>query len=240
MKNEFRLSIVTVHLNQFSALTETLISVKTLKKSCTTFQIEWIVVDGVSKLLTPKDEIIFNDVKFEADKFIHESDTGIYDAMNKGLSVATGSYTIFMNAGDIFLSEKIILTVLEYIKQNESVALYYGHSIEKDIKGNTFNKKARKITSIWYGMPTHHQAMFFKTEDIKNIGYDLQYQIGADYALICHLFKSKLKFRKINQYICQFNLDGISSNNYFKGLLEQQKIRKNILKINIFKNKYKK
>lgn len=102
---DFKISIITVTYNAASFLEETILSVI----NQTYPNIEYIIIDGGSK-----DRTIDIIKKYE-DKityWISESDRGIYDAMNKGISMATGEWVNFMNAGDIFSSDAVLETVL--------------------------------------------------------------------------------------------------------------------------------
>ena len=95
------LSIVTVTRNNLEGLKKTYDSIA----NQTTQAFEWVVIDGDSTDGTPE---FVKSVSRQPDIYIHEKDSGIYNAMNKGIKIARGDYLLFMNAGDIFASNNTL------------------------------------------------------------------------------------------------------------------------------------
>ena len=91
------LSIVTIHLNDFDGLRDTH---RSLQRILTAQQVNWIVIDGESSIQTEDQKKCIDHVRSIAGYFLFEPDTGIYDAMNKGVRQASGDYILFLNAGD--------------------------------------------------------------------------------------------------------------------------------------------
>ena len=113
-----KISIITVSKNDCNALKKTFFSLKKIKKK----YFEYILIDGNSndctkQIVKSNEEII--------DKFIMEDDDGIYNAMNKGLRLATSSHVLFLNAGDIIIPEslKILLKSLEKVVGDPSFSI---------------------------------------------------------------------------------------------------------------------
>lgn len=198
-----KLSIITINKNNAGGLEETILSV-----ICQEFtDYEYIVIDGNST--DNSVEII----KKYADRIhyrISEPDTGIYNAMNKGIRKATGEYVIFMNSGDRFIHEQTLLNV--FSKEHNS-DLLIGNII---LDGNLFKERknvSRKIT--FYYLLTEilwHQATFTKRSLFDEIGlYDEQLKISSDwkYALLA-LVKYNKSFEILDEEIALVETKGIS------------------------------
>ncbi len=222
------ISIVTVCLNNKMGL------LKTHKSICSQIfdDFEWIVLDGMSTDGT----LNFLEQLPESKKikWFSSSDEGLYDAMNKGISLSTGKYLIFLNSGDEFSSNKVLSLVNELCLKH-CFDFIYGDANEVTKAGSVLLKKAFSHNKIWYGMFTHHQAMFFRRRIlVKNrVLYNLQYTISADYAFVSEFLSKARKLYYTNNCICNFEQGGVSELHIHKALHEQWLIRKNILKIQI-------
>jgi glycosyltransferase involved in cell wall biosynthesis len=180
-------SIITVTYNAAQWLERTIQSI--LSQTCK--NIEYIIVDGGSTdgtvdIITNYELRIMNSqfsiLNFQ---FISEPDKGLYDAMNKGLKLATGDYVWFINAGDRIHSEN---TVQEIVNQfsilNSQFSILYGESEIADAQGNSLGmrrlKAPEKLTwkSFKMGMLVSHQSFIVKREIAEP--YDLQYRYAAD------------------------------------------------------------
>ena len=119
-----KISVITVVLNDCSAISETLTSVnqQTYKNK------EYIVIDGWS---TDGTMDVIRQHKDWIDCLVSERDQGLYDAMNKGIVRATGEYLCFMNSGDCFASEKTLQQIADYILVNKPDYLY-GDALIRD------------------------------------------------------------------------------------------------------------
>jgi putative colanic acid biosynthesis glycosyltransferase len=104
--------------------------------------------------------------------------------------------------------------------------------------GNEKNLKLpRSKGSLWYGMPTHHQAMFFRRDVFASSRFDCRYRIAADYKLVCEIAAMpSAVIRTTSAPVCVFDLSGTSSRNYWAGLREQQTVRRNVLGIGPIRN----
>lgn len=202
------ISIITVCYNAENTIEETIKSVI----SQTYNSIQYIIIDGKSKdntISTIKKYIDYIDI------LISEQDKGIYDAMNKGLTYVKGDYVIFMNAGDLFNNKTTVQEITKHINDKETI--YFGNSIrcfsdQKKLKIERINRFRITRKNIC------HQAIFYPSEYIKQIGYDLKYPILADWVLNIRLYK-QLKYKHVNIPICIFDETGISSSsNRFKDI----------------------
>lgn len=218
-------SIITVTLNNLTGLQKTYRSVQFQSS----YNFEWLVMDGGSTDGT---------IDYLKEKKVTPagiSDSGIYDAMNKGIKHAKGTYLIFMNAGDIFASTETLQTLANTIEDHK-LDFIYGDALEI-LNGKEIYKKANWHELIINGMPTHHQSMIYKRKSLNNLRYDLRYKIAADYDFTFRFLKNAKNIEYVPAPLCLFESGGLSERNAFKGRLEQFKIR-NKLKINIFKNIY--
>lgn len=218
-------SIVTVSLNHLGGLTKTHHSLNT--QTCTDY--EWIVIDGCSTDGTTA-YLEGTDINW-----ISEKDNGIYDAMNKGIDHANGTYIIFMNAGDCFADNKVLETIRKKIR-NSIPDFIYGDALEI-YNGKIFLKKSRDVRKIIQGMITHHQSMIYKTDLLKKEKYNLSYKIAADYDLTLRILRKAENILYIPQPICIFESGGLSQRQAFQGRKEQFQIRRAVnipLRKNIF------
>lgn len=201
-----KLTIITVTFNAQNDLERTLKSVI----SQTYFpQIEYIVIDGGSKDATLS---IIKKYESHLSKWISEPDKGIYDAMNKGLALASGEWINFMNAGDIFVNERVVENVFQENITNADIV--YGNYV---IVYQNFKKKMmtpKDLTNAFdLYMPLNHQSTFIRTPLAHTHPYSLDYKIGSDYEQILHFYLSEKRFLHLDIFIAEFADGGLSSNN---------------------------
>lgn len=196
-----RFSIITVVYNNVEGLTKTFGSINWLEADL----FEWVVVDGGSCDGTTeyiKGKNLKNIV------YISEPDTGLYDAMNKGIRVSSGEYCIFMNGGDLFADGSVLKNVDQCIGVKTPL-LVYGDSLEYYGR-SIWLKKARSPKFNCYSMFTHHQAIFYRRVDLCD-GYDLSYRYGGDWALTTRLLrKAQGNLLFVDRPICRFLRGGIT------------------------------
>jgi len=179
-------TIVTICYNAFDSIDSTLKSV--FEQTCHDY--EYIVIDGLSTDGTVEK---LSQYSSKLSKFVSEKDKGLYDAMNKGLALASGKYVLFLNAGDQFSSDTVLQKVKEGIYQNEGYIAYYGDVIYHSDWGNRYVRPF-KLKRIHTGMFCSHQSIFINTESAKQIGFDLSYRYAADYGMIYEVYKNNPNF----------------------------------------------
>lgn len=177
-----KITIITVTYNCRDILEDTIISVINQNYS----NIEYLVVDGWS---TDGTMDIVKKYSDKITKWISEPDTGIYDAMNKGINMSSGEWIIFMNAGDSFVDNNTLDFVFEDIP-TYNVKVVYGDCI------GVWSDRAEKISAkssseISRGMICCHQSSFTRAEEIKNHKFDTRFKTSADYNLFYQIY---LKF----------------------------------------------
>lgn len=197
--------------------------------------IEYIIIDGNSNDGT-KEIITQYSSKII---FISEPDSGIYNAMNKGIKLATGSYLIFMNSGDTFTNNTIISQVISYIKDVQKLPnIIYGNY--REFYNGKFSPiiPARSYKKIWYGAFASHQSTFYNRDFLteNKLIYDESYKIAADYKLNLEIVKySKDNILQIPICISDFDKNGVSSTNQSLGLTEANRARKEVLDMGLLK-----
>ena len=229
-----RFSIITICWNNLEGLKNTHASLS--KQFFTNY--EWIIVDGASTDGTADYLKNFKDPGYI---IVSEPDEGLYDAMNKGINLASGDYMVFMNSGDLFMAEDTLQIVSEEIDRHDKVAMIYGDALDYEPNGQTHYRKARNHNTIYRGMFTQHQSMFFiRLDREKQPTYDLNYKFSADYQFIIkylQLEKQGYKIIKMSHPLSQFELGGLNETRRFQAMREDFLIRKNDLKLNPIKNK---
>ena len=223
-------SVITICKNNLEELKRTYSSLNSQEHS----NYEWIIIDGNSSDGT-KDWLINTPV---ATKWKSEPDNGIYDAMNKGISLSGGKYLIFMNSGDCFENNSTLSNCQLFIEQNNSPGFVYGDSVDIAENGTRYYRKAKNHLKNWKGMITQHQAMFFNKELLADHKYPEEFKLSGDYAFISAFLK-KLDSKDIlyiNSPICKFSMGGLNEIKRFNALDEDYKIRKDIIKLPLFVN----
>jgi len=219
MKNIFNkplVTVVTVVFNFNNEIEDTILSVINQSYDNT----EYIVIDGGS---TDGTLDIVKRYQHKIKKLISEPDTGIFDAMNKSLKLATGDFIIFMNAGDRFCSINVIENMVAEMKNLDLV--YYGNAIFTNKinniqmhRGGYFSKYRLSQINLC------HQTIFYPKVAYKNNDFDLNYRTYADWPYNIKLF-SKTKFIYLDQDVVYFDNSGISALN------EDAVFKKNRLKL---------
>lgn len=209
------ISIITATFNSAKTLKDTIQSV--LRQTNKDF--EYLIIDGGST-----DETIDIVKSYESEfsgrlKWVSEKDEGIYDAMNKGIKMASGDVVGILNSDDYFTSDDILQTVADAFKCQEIDAIYGDIHFIRD--GNPQKciryYSSRMFRPFWlrFGFMPAHPSFYCKREVFEKAGlYSLDYKIGADYEMMVRLFK---KYRIMSQYINKdfvtMRTGGASNNN---------------------------
>lgn len=217
-----KISIITVVYNDAQGLETTLTSVANQSYK----NIEYIVVDGASKDGTLE---VIKKNEFKISVWKSEPDKGIYDAMNKGLALASGDYVWFMNAGDIIFSDNTLSEIFTNCEANADV--YYGETQEINLEGETIGLRRLKTPeqlnwlSFKRGMLVSHQSILIKKSLCKK--YDTQYKISADIDWVIYALRKSKKIINTKLILSKFEVGGMSRQNIKTGLQERFKIMVN-------------
>ncbi|NLK47085.1 MAG: glycosyltransferase [Treponema sp.] len=210
------ISIITICFNNASGLAETIDSIRKIKTS----DIEYIVIDGAStdnthEILERNSDII--------DIPVSEKDSGIYNAINKGINLANGTLIGLIHSGDFYL-ENAFSSLRELHKAHPEAVLY---GALKAIKNGIFD-------SIWginaCYLPEKmipHPACFVPKLIYEKFGtYDESFKIAADYECFLRFYKAGVQFIFTDTIICGFNLEGISQKRTEQTEKEVESIKK--------------
>ena len=216
-------SIITICFNEENRILATLQSV--LSQRFPDF--EYIVIDGCSA-----DETC-NIVTRYAEKdsritFVSKKDTGIYNAMNKGIAMAKGEYLNFMNAGDYYYNDNVLSEINKTLESNSETDVLIGKvmidgkvcyiGIDEDDK------------SIYYGYFFPHQATFSRRTIYEKIGeFDENYRICADYDWVLKAYDRGYRLNWCEQIVAYYDSQGISST--IDGIVEQYNISKKYFRL---------
>lgn len=219
-----KISVITIVYNDVKHIEATLLNVigQTAHN-----QIEYIVVDGASTDGTS--EIIRKHIS-DIDIYICEPDTGIYNAMNKGLKAAGGDYVIFINCGDRFSNKEVISKVINVICDKRPDVVYGNYrECQEDISLSKVIP-CRNDDKIWYGPVASHQSTLYRLNYLRThkLYYDETYKIAADYKLTSEAIKNAKSVLKTDICISDFDTCGVSSTNQDIGLREANRVRREV------------
>jgi glycosyltransferase len=223
-----RITVITVCYNRKATIEKTIKSVLEQKYS----NIEYIIIDGNS---TDGTKEIIESYSDKISQYISEPDKGMYDAINKGLQLATGDVIGLMHSDDEFYDENAISKIAANFVYDPKTEGVYGDGIyvsndseERLIRnriGGSFS--LQKVKSGWLPL---HPTVYLKKSIIEKHGfYNLDFKIASDTEfLLRYLYKYKIKIQYINAYIVKMRMGGMSTNakRAFEILYEDYKIYK--------------
>jgi glycosyltransferase involved in cell wall biosynthesis len=215
-----KLTVITIVYNNVRDIERTMLSV--LGQTYT--NIEYIVIDGLSNDGTLQ---VIDKYRDRISKLISEKDKGIYDAMNKGLAIATGDYVIFMNSGDEFYDAGTVAAV--FASANDA-DIYYGETEMINDSGQSLGQRRHKAPANFnwrgfkYGMSISHQAIYVKRSLAEP--YDSRYQLSADIDWIIRAAKKAKTIVNVNRYVAKYLVGGMSKTKHRQSLKERFDIMK--------------
>jgi glycosyltransferase len=201
-----KFSIITVVKNNVFEIEKTINSLKNQK-----FQnFEHIIVDGNSKDGTS--EIIKRKINSKI-KYYKGTDSGIYDAINKGIKHSKGNYIGLLHSGDFFASSDV-LTAINKVSKNNDIVIGNICYFNKKISILRYWKKSLLKLSLTNSYKIPHTGMFIKKEIFKEIGnYNTKYKISSDTDFILRLSKKNYRLFYVNKNLIFMKSGGISSSN---------------------------
>lgn len=216
MKKNTKVSLITVCYNAEKTIERTIKSVLSQSYS----NIEYIIIDGKS---TDSTLDLVNNYKLKISKIISEPDGGIYDAMNKGISYATGSIVGIINSDDWYEKDAVENIVRTFESTDAGIVYGKARMIYED-QSSTFTEEGI-LDNLWYNVVMIHPAVFIKKEVYDNYGlYDLSYKLSADYELLLRCYTNSVKYVYTDKYIVNYVLGGQSSKEFAKGVKEVKEI----------------
>ena len=215
----YKISIITINYNNKAGLINTIKSV--YSQSWQDF--EYIIIDGNS---TDGGKEVILEYAHKLNYYVIEPDTGIYNAMNKGIKAAKGEFLLFLNSGDTLFNEN----VLKNIEMNFSKTydFYYGDYIQV---GNDSKVKIifpEKLSFTFFYLSTLcHQATFIRRSLFyDHFFYNEEYKIASDWEffIYCICYK-QVPYKYLGQTIANFDFNGISSTGKFKHISNEERIK---------------
>lgn len=216
-----KISVITVCLNAGNTIEDTLLSV--FKQTCKNFEL--IVIDGASKDTTLE---IIKKYWDQISYFVSEPDSGVYDAMNKGIKAASGDFLIFLNADDVFCDENVLEEVSKALEKNPDVKFLFGDcqylSEGKKIDSIQRFNKFKDDFSIILNNICHQSIFYHKSLFEKFGGYSMDYKIYADWDFnIKCLAQNKIRAMHLPVIVSKFQLGGICSSQKYKKICQKEK-----------------
>lgn len=219
MGREPKFSIITITFNAASVIEPTLQSV--LEQTYTNY--EYLLIDGGSK-----DNTVAK-AKASGIEFAHivsEPDNGLYDAMNKGIALATGDYLCFLNAGDGFHTPDTLQTIANAAMAEERLPdVLYGETAEVDEERRFVRMRRLQAPkelnwrSFRNGMMVCHQA-FYARREIAPM-YDLKYRLSSDVDWCIKVMKQSKKLVNVNATVVNYLQNGLSLQHHRASLKER-------------------
>lgn len=213
-----KFSIITVTYNAGSVLEDTIQSVITQ----TYKNVEYIIVDGGSKDHTLD---IIHKYREHIHTLVSEPDKGLYDAMNKGISLATGDYLCFLNAGDALHEDDTLFQMVHTLTGHELPDVIYGETAIVDEEGHFLRMRRlsapEELTwkSFKHGMLVCHQAFFAHRDQVEP--YDLAYRFSADFDWCIRVMKKSRVLHNTHLVLIDYLNEGMTTHNHKASLRER-------------------
>lgn len=215
MKNAL-ISIITINYNNAEGLRKTIESVKNLKNT----SFEYLVIDGGSSDSSPQ---IIEENKSFIDVAVSEKDEGLYNAINKGIKLASGKIIGLIHSGDTILPNA--LDNLPALHQQNPDSVLYGAL--KAVKNGRFDSVWGFNADLLPRQMIPHLAAFVPKSVYSQYGlYNEKYKIAADYECFLRFYKAGVSFVFYDAIVCEFNLEGVSQNKEAETAKEVEEIKK--------------
>lgn len=201
-----KISIITVNYNNKDGLKKTIDSVV----NQTWKDFEFIIIDGNSN---DGSKDIIQEYRHSISYALSEPDTGIYNAMNKGIKAANGNYLLFLNSGDILLDSNTLEKANELI--NGDYDIYYGDIVYDEIAKREIRTFPKKLNfNFFYLHNLSHQASFIKRSLFDDIFYyNEEFKIVSDWEFFIYAICNRnASYHHMNIVICIYDGTGLSSN----------------------------
>lgn len=210
-----KLSVITIVYNNVQDIERTMLSVL----NQTYPHIEYILIDGAS---TDGTLTVIEKYKERLAAFVSEKDAGIYDAMNKGLALATGDYVLFMNSGDEIYDTETVAHVFECAP---SADIYYGETEMYNENWQSLGQRRHRVPkhfdwkSFKFGMNISHQAIYIKRSLTEP--YNLHYKYSSDIDWIIRAAKKSSNIVNTHIYVAKYLVGGMSKQKHWESLKER-------------------
>lgn len=232
-----KISIITVCYNSEKTIRKTIDSVIHQDYN----NIEYIIIDGLSNDNTLN---IINEYSHKISKIISEKDNGIYDAINKGISMSTGDIVGILNSDDIFYDNNTISCIAEKFNNSFDLESIIGDIVFVKPNGNVHRHYSAlnwTPNKFAWGLMPPHPTFYCKRNVFEKLGsYRNDFKIAADYELLIRfLLVNKISYEYIPKILVKMNLGGVSTKNLSSNLRINKEVfracKLNKIDTNIFK-----
>lgn len=230
-----KVTIITVSFNSESTIRDTLESVISQDYP----NIEFIVVDGGS---TDRTMEIVCEYREQISIILHEPDEGIYDAMNKGLEIASGDFIGMLNSDDVYIGSSIISTVVQKLCESNSPCFFADllvvdkYNLNRTLRYYDSSKFSPK--KFKYGWMPAHPTFFAAKEVYDCVGkFAIDFKISADFEMLIRiLYVKNFKYIYYNRPIIKMRIGGASSAGLYSIFLLNLEIVRACKSNNIYTN----
>ncbi|WP_439830238.1 glycosyltransferase [Aeromonas caviae] len=206
------ISIITVVYKDYVGLERTIESL--VSQSASKDDFEYIVVDGDSNC-SKINSLTGNKI---VSNFISEPDSGIYDAMNKGVLLSKGDWIIFMNAGDTFSDGNVLKKIIDNVNRHKDGFNFLWGKYCAD--GQVFAQEC-SLSFLISHMLNHQSIIYHRS--LFTVNYDLRYRFCADYAHLLSIWP-QLRPQSLDFCIANFDTTGVSSQTSNKARMWQERL----------------
>ncbi|NGM86010.1 glycosyltransferase [Parapusillimonas sp. SGNA-6] len=230
-----KVSIITVCYNSAETIRDTIESVL----NQTYGDIEYIIIDGAS---TDGTLAIIGEYKNRIDKIRSEPDRGLYDAMNKGIALATGDFVGILNSDDIFSTEFCIESVVAFLKANPQLDGCYADLVF--VKRNNTEIVTRKYSSrifspkrIRFGIMCPHPTFYARRQWFEQAGsFDTEFPVAADFELITRFIVRGARFGRLGLILVKMREGGVSTSGFISIIRQNLELVRACRKNGIYTN----
>jgi len=210
LKNSPKVSIITVCYNSAKTIEDTIKSVLSQNYK----NIEYIIIDGLS---TDNTLEIINKYKNEISVIVSEKDNGLYDAINKGIGLASGDIIANLNSDDFYIDENVITDIVaKFEKENTDLLysdLYYVEEVNTDKITRYWKSGAYTKGDFYKGWMPPHPTFFVKKDVYKKYGvFNLKLKSAADYEIMLRfIHKYECTVSYLNRVTVRMRVGGVSN-----------------------------
>ncbi len=200
--NQPVISIITVTFNAANVVEKTIQSVV----SQTYDKLEYLIIDGASKDNTMDIVDHYRGQIERRGRIVSEPDKGLYDAMNKGVRLATGDWVLFMNADDVFVDKDVVSDVAAFIQAHPEADAVCGDAWVIYEYGTY--PQVSKPEELHRRMSVSHQTTFVRAERLREHPFNTQYRFAADYEQLSSLWLNGCIFVHMDRTIARLEMRG--------------------------------
>jgi len=213
--NKPRISIVTVTFNAEKVVEKTIRSVV----SQTYDNLEYLIIDGASKDATMAIVDRYRDRIERCGRIISEPDSGLYDAMNKGVRLSTGEWVLFLNADDAFYDDDVVADIAAFITEHPEADVVFGNTEQVWDFGTVISAPTEACRNN--KMCLSPQASFVKTALHASHPFKLQYRYAADFEQFISFVQEGHVFVHIDRLVSRIELSsGVTHDNHVSSAAE--------------------